>query len=352
MPSTNDPPPSVSVAEQRVGVYTALTGLLREFGVDPVPLLSEVGLTPRDLANPEGRIPYVTVGRSLAACARATDCDYFGLLLGQRASLSHLGILAQIARHSPTLGEALQTFSVNQHLYSDGGAVYLFEDAGVVTFGYAIYHPAMEGSEQIYDLAMAHMLAGVRELLGGAFLPREIELSRHAPADGTPYEHAFPVPPSFDAERTAMHFDAELMKRPLPGADPARLRELMKQLERAGRSNLVNRLRRTLRIQLLRGDSSGDHAAQMLALHRRTLNRRLKNRGTTFQDVLDQVRFDTARHMLHLTQMPLPQIAASLGYVNASSFTRAFRRWSGGTPARFRRAAVMDTDSTTTSPPT
>lgn len=345
MPSTNGPLQAGAVAEQRVGVYSALTGLLREFGVDPMPLLAEMGLTPRALVDPEGRIPYVTVGRSLAACARATGCDHFGLLLGQRASLSHLGILAEISRRSPTLGEALRTFSVNQHLYSDGGAVYLFEDAGVVSFGYAIYHPGIEGFEQINDLAMAHMLAGVRELLGGAFLPAEIELSRHAPADRAPYEQALPVPLAFDAERTAMHFDAELLKRPLPGADPARLRELMKQLERAGRFNLVNRLRRTLRIQLLRGESSGDHAAQMLALHRRTLNRRLKHRGTTFQDVLDQVRFDTARHLLHLTRMPLPQIATSLGYVNASSFTRAFRRWSGDTPARFRRGAETDSDS-------
>ena len=62
-------------------------------------------------------------GALLATCAERTGCDYFGLLLGQRASLSYLGILAEIARNSPTVGEALCAFSVNQHLYSGGGAV-------------------------------------------------------------------------------------------------------------------------------------------------------------------------------------------------------------------------------------
>jgi AraC-like DNA-binding protein len=325
-----------SEAEQRVGVFVALAGLLSEFQVDPVPLLAAQGLMQESLTDSDARVPYAAIGSLLATCAERTGCDYFGLLLGQRASLSYLGILAEIARNSPTVGEALCTFSVNQHLYSGGGAVYLFQDGDEVTFGYAIYHAGLRGCEQIHDLAMAQMLSGVRELCGGQFQPRVIELSRHAPADAAPYRRAFSVPVVFDCVNSAMRFSADVMQRPIAGADPSRLRELTDMLEAAGRHNLLNRLRRTLRIQLLRGDTSGDHAAQMLELHRRTLNRRLMRRGTTFQSVLDQVRFDAARHLLHLTRIPVPRIASSLGYSNASSFTRAFRRWSGETPARYR----------------
>jgi AraC-like DNA-binding protein len=323
-------------AEQRVGVFVALAGLLQEFQLDPGPLLVAHGLVHESLADADARVPYAAVGSLLATCAERTGCDHFGLLLGQRASLSYLGILAEIARNSPTVGEALRTFSVNQHLYSGGGAVYLFQDADEITFGYAIYHAGLRGFEQIHDMAMAQMLGGVRELCGGLFQPRVIELSRHAPADAAPYRRAFPVPVVFDSVNNAMRFSADVMQRPIAGADPARLRELIAMLEAAGRHNLLNRLRRTLRIQLLRGDTTGDHAAQMLDLHRRTLNRRLMRRGTTFQNVLDQVRFDAARHLLHLTRIPVPRIASSLGYSNASSFTRAFRRWSGDTPARYR----------------
>jgi AraC-like DNA-binding protein len=331
------------VAEQRVGIYTALIGLLQESGVDALSVLAQEGLSPRLLADPDGRIPFATAGRLLAASARATGRDHFGLLLGQRASLSYLGILAQVASNSPTLGAALRNFTVHHHLYSDGGVVYLFEDDGVVSFGYAIYHPGIEGAEQIYDAAVGQILGGISELIGMPLRPREILLSRRAPPDPAPYRRVLPVMPTFDAGRTEIRFDAGLMSMEVPGAEPARLRALTALLETAGRHNLTNRLRRTLRIQLLHGDTAGDHAAQMLDLHRRTLNRRLRRCGTTFQDVLDRVRFDTARHLLHLTNMPLPQIAASLGYVNVSSFTRAFGRWSGDTPARFRaRAKAVD----------
>ena len=339
-PESSMPAAAGGEAEQRVGVFVALAGLLRDFQIDPGPLLAAQGVELQSMANPDARVPYAAIGSLLATCAERTGCDHFGLLLGQRASLSYLGILAEIARNSPTVGEALCTFSVNQHLYSGGGAVYLFQDGDEVTFGYAIYHAGLRGCEQIHDLAMAQMLIGVRELCGGQFQPRIIELSRHAPADATPYRRAFPAPFVFDSVSSAMRFGADVMQRPIAGADPSRLRELTNLLETAGRHNLLNRLRRTLRIQLLRGDTSGDHAAQMLELHRRTLNRRLMRRGTTFQNVLDQVRFDAARHLLYLTRIPVPRIASSLGYSNASSFTRAFRRWSGSTPARHRAASA------------
>ncbi len=340
-PEVTLPAPAGSEAEQRVGVFVALAGLLQEFQVDPVPLLAAHGLELQSMANPDARVPYAAVGSLLASCAERTGCDYFGLLLGQRASLSYLGILAEIARNSATVGEALCTFSVNQHLYSGGGAVYLFQDNDEITFGYAIYHAGLRGCEQIHDLAMAQMLSGVRELCGGQFQPRGIELSRQAPADIAPYRRTFPAPVVFDCVNSAMRFGADVMQQPIAGADPARLRELTAMLEAAGRHNLLNRLRRTLRIQLLRGDTTGDHAAQMLDMHRRTLNRRLMRRGTTFQNVLDHVRFDAARHLLHLTRIPLPRIASSLGYSNASSFTRAFRRWSGDTPARYRAVPAL-----------
>lgn len=95
-------------------------------------------------------------------------------------------------------------------------------------------------------------------------------------------------------------------------------------------------LRGALYAGLLRNVVSGDDAARHLHLHRRTLNRRLKEAGTTFRRVLDQVRFELAREMLSDTSLPIAEIAIRLGYRMPSTFTRAFRRWSGGSPALWR----------------
>jgi AraC-like DNA-binding protein len=78
----------------------------------------------------------------------------------------------------------------------------------------------------------------------------------------------------------------------------------------------------------------------MLAMHRRTLNRRLKAEGTTFQQVLDNVRFTVARQLLSGSDVPLDDVAATLGYAGVNPFMRTFRRWTGTTPGRWRHEAA------------
>jgi AraC-like DNA-binding protein len=87
------------------------------------------------------------------------------------------------------------------------------------------------------------------------------------------------------------------------------------------------------------GKGFGADVAQVLAMHLRTLNRRLRDQRTTFQDVLDRVRFAVANELLEDAAAPLPRIAAALGYSEAASFVRAFRRWTGVTPGAWRRSA-------------
>jgi AraC-like DNA-binding protein len=103
-------------------------------------------------------------------------------------------------------------------------------------------------------------------------------------------------------------------------------------------------LRAAVYAGLIRNAVSGDEAARHLHLHRRTLNRRLKDAGTTFRQVLDHVRFELAREMLSGTRLHVAEIAARLGYRVPSAFTRAFRRWSGSSPVRWRAVATPTRD--------
>jgi AraC-like DNA-binding protein len=87
----------------------------------------------------------------------------------------------------------------------------------------------------------------------------------------------------------------------------------------------------------LTGDTSGDAIAQSLSLHRRTLNRRLTEENTTFQFVLDQIRFDLACQLLAYSDISLDDVAASLAYAGVSPFMRSFHRLAGMSPGRWRR---------------
>ena len=97
-------------------------------------------------------------------------------------------------------------------------------------------------------------------------------------------------------------------------------------------------LRRLLRTELLRGECSVADLAEQCMIHRRTLSRRLRAEGTAFRRLSDEVRFEIACRLLLNPRMTLAQIATTLGFSEASAFTRAFRRWSGQTPTAWRAA--------------
>jgi len=100
-----------------------------------------------------------------------------------------------------------------------------------------------------------------------------------------------------------------------------------------------------LRAALMTGHAGADEVAALFSMHSRTLNRRLGAFDTSFRKLVDEGRFAIARELLEGTALDVGGIAGALGYADASAFTRAFRRWSGTTPAawRTRRAEVHGT---------
>jgi AraC-like DNA-binding protein len=333
---------------QRVGGLVELPNLLREFGTDPAEVLTRVGLAVGALDHADNRIPFAAADALLAECVATTGCPHFGLLAGERWQLAHFGALGQLMRNSPTVGEALHALAVHQRLNSDATAVFLLEHEDTISLGLTIYR-GVRYPDQIYDVAMAITCNLLRELCGSRWVASEVVLSRGEPLDQTPYRRHFRAPLRFDREHSAVRFPAHWRERGISGADPERHRALTAGFEAIDAGHLVPRLHRALRLQLLYGKSSGDDLAQTLSLQRRTLTRRLRAQGTTFQKVLDEVRFEVARQLLEHTRVPISEVAAALCYAEVSAFMHAFRRWAGTTPGQWRRTAQPATESTLSS---
>ena len=329
-------------SKQRVGAYSELPTLIRELGVDPPSLLAAIGLEARALDDPDGQVSYAAIGALLHELAGQARCAHVGLLVGRMWRLSDLGLVGQIVLNSRTVGEALQTLTVHQHLNSSGGLAFLLTRSATVDLGYAIYHPGVAGTDNIYDAALAAGVNYMRELCGPAWLPSEVLIPHAEPVDVAPYRALFKVHPRFNAEIAALRFPAHWMSHAIDGYDPARRHAAEQRAELAGRSRILDQVARALRLVLLHGKNSGDDVAELLAMHRRTLNRRLKAQGTTFQQVLDTVRFEVARQLLVDSEVTLDDVAASLGYAGVTPFMRTFRRWTGTTPDRWRREAIAE----------
>jgi len=331
--------------EQRVGGFTHIPALLSRLGADPDRVLREAGLATDALSSPEKRIPFGAVGTLLERCAHHTTLEHFALMAGDLWSLEDLGLVGEISRNCVTLGDALHSLTVHQHLNSSGGLAFMTKCAAIVDVGYAVYYPGIEHPEQIYDYALAATASCIRELAGTAWAPSEVFIPHSRPARAMEYRTRFRVLPRFDSELCALRFPTYWLNTAIAGASSQRRRAALQSADRVGEADLLDRVNRGLRTLLLRGSSSGDDLARMLSMHRRTLNRRLQDRGTTFQRVLDDIRFEAARQFLSYSHLPLDDIAAALGYAGISPFMRTFHRWSGVTPGQWRRDSQQRTDT-------
>src|SRR5262245_22100536 len=337
-PLESDPPP-VSDGLVRVDAITGIPALLRELGADPATTLADAGLPGGCFDDPANEIPAAALGRLLSLAVARTGCPHFGLLVGQRSGLASLGLVGRLAQHSPDVGTALRNLARHLQLRDRVAVLPLLVQGGVATLDYAIYQPGVEASDQVYDGAIAVATNVMRTLCGASWRPTEVRFCHRKPADPNAFRRFFRAPLRFDAERTALVFPAEWLRHRLTGGDPTtyrHLRQRVEALESAAQGDLVADLRRILRTLLLSGRGSVDGAAERLGMHRRTLNRRLRALGTSVHQLVEGTRFEVARQLVEATRMPLVEISAALGYADASAFTRAFRRWTGTTPTRWR----------------
>jgi len=339
--SATDPcPPDVLQRwGQYVGSLTEVPALLRALDADPGPVLARAGLTYESIARRENRISYAAFCRLFAEGAKATGHPLFGLMVGRLYRTESMGVIGEAMRNCATLGEALQLLTVHQHVNSAGGIAFMLRRGPVVDLGHAIYYPGAVGVDQIYDGCLAAGFNYIRELVGPSWRPTEVFLPHSRPPSSVAYRQFFGVEPRFNADTCAMRFPAYWLDRPLAGASAERKRAALTRLE-AISPGVVMQSYRGLRTLLISGKCAGDDLAQLLDLHRRTLNRRLREAGTTFQSVLDDVRFEVARQLLLYTDQCMDDVAASLGYAAVAPFMRSFRRWSGTTPGQWRRRAA------------
>lgn len=329
----------VPEGQLRASVLTAVPGLLRELGHDPEEVLREAGMDAPLLSDPENLLPFQGVGALLDHCVARTGCSHFGLLVGQRSRVSMLGVLGLLVENSPDVGTALRTLVQHLHLHDRGAVPTLAVAGGSAILGYFIYQKDVPAAEQIYAGAIGVACNIMRALCGAEWHPDEVRFPFRKPDDTGPFRRFFRASLRFDAEHAALVFPATWLQRPVSTFD-VRVRNaaeaLAAVLQGKQHGSIVAKARRALCAMLVSGHASEEELALAFAMHRRTLNRRLRSEGTTFRELRDDVRLDIARQMLKNTETPVAEIASRLNYGSASAFSRAFRRRCGCNPTEWR----------------
>jgi AraC-like DNA-binding protein len=194
---------------------------------------------------------------------------------------------------------------------------------------------------QALEFTLAALFSRLRYVSGGSFQPRLLGLPLPRPADDDVRQRLYGLAPAYGHPCAEMWVDAAAWQMPTRSADPflhATLKGMAAQLQLAqpGDSTLERALRARLRDALAQGRADAARMAELLGVSERTLQRRLTETGRSFSEVVEAFRREEAARLLALPGLPLVEVAGRLGYAEQTSFTRAFRRWTGVTPGAWR----------------
>lgn len=322
-----------------LSAFSGIPDLLESFDIPSASLLKRYGWTDADLCDPDCTGSFRDMSRLLEDCMRATRCPYFGLLLGCTAGLSSLGLVGRLARHSPTVGEGLAVLGEYFSLHDTGGNVDVTIESGSATLTYTLHATGIAAPDQVHDFLAGTMVNVLRQLCGADWRPSLVMLPRKRPSRLAQYRTSLGDSLQFDSARTAVVFPVRRLEQPVAGADPL-LRRLLLREVCAGFENqgpMVRAdVRRAIVALLHERRCSRREVAGALGLHERTLCRCLQASGTTFQQILDEVRSELAEQLLRNTHAPMSEISRELGFRSPTVMARAFRRWHGISPREYR----------------
>jgi AraC-like DNA-binding protein len=179
-----------------------------------------------------------------------------------------------------------------------------------------------------------------RSLIGRDYSPSRVEFRRSQPSNIEGFQALLRAPLRFDAPRTLLVFDAESIERPLDDGNPELARHndsiLLQYLSQVERQNIQARVRDVLTQRLSRGEPSQAEVAELLSMSARTLQRKLVDSGNTYMEILEETRRDLGLAYLSAPRYSVSDVTYLLGFTATSSFTRAFRRWTGLSPSAWR----------------
>lgn len=312
-------------------------------GIDIPTLLAKTGLTPEQLADPEGTLPAATHLKVWWQIAEMSGDEYIGLHLAESMPRGTFGLREYVIRSAPTLGAALEAVVRFQRLLvSDSNVFKLVMDGDVVRIEHG--HPKSAGPRPRHaaEFTMANLVLGLRGLSIAKKLPSEVWFQHPAPAAIDEHRRLFSCPVHFERPVTALTFDRTLLAGPILGADAGLHEVLVRQAEtilaRAGKEpDLIAEVQQQICASLRGSKPALSDIARRLGMSSRSLQRRLKERGTSFHKLVDDTCREIALRQIREQQRSIAEIAFLLGYSEVSAFYHAFRRWTGVAPAHYRR---------------
>jgi AraC-like DNA-binding protein len=315
--------------------------LVHDLGGSSTRLLRKSGVDPTAIKQLTAFISFESLIDLLEHSAADLNCPDFGLRLAERQDIGILGTLAVAMRYSGTVGDAMHCASRYLQVYN--AAIAFSVGTGDrrgqarLEFGVLVKHAPRWAQTAEHGIGLAWRVMTL--LSEGRCHLQQVWLPHSPVASETTYRARFDAPLHFRADRIALDYAARDLDLPITEKNQE-LHDLAttyldSQLPR-GRTQSTVQVRQAIEAMLGTGTCGHRQVASALYMHPRTLQRRLRGEGTTFEEIKDEARRDLAQRYLSQTDMPLAQVTALLDYSEQSAFGRSCRRWFHTTPRDFR----------------
>lgn len=343
MPLTNPRPHAPWVAVHPTYIRL-LCMVLRGMQLDVDALLASVGMTWAELSVREQMLSFDTVQHLGLAAVHMSQRPWLGLDLGQAIQTSMHGPVGYAVASSRDLRQAFEVLDQYGTLRNEALGFELETRSGGAVLH--VREPADMADLRVFvlDVLFAALVKLIESVVNTGLDRVRIDVPRPEPAWADRYRRLFPGQLQFGASHLAVRVDDALLDAPSFTANANDHEAACRECERAqALAEQAHDPTLTFKVrELLKSKPdtypSLEFIAEQLRVSTRTLMRKLKAEGSSYQALLDELRQERAAWYLQHTRLTVEDIAARLGYADTSNFSRTFRRWFGTTPVQMRSA--------------
>ena len=310
-------------------------------GADRTALMNYAGLSPDDLADPDSRVKATASIKLWRAIIDGQNDPLLGLHIGRSIKAAELGLVGYAMYYSRDLGSALCRLALYQQIISES-VIFEIQDGDEQAVLIWQADPLLAALGHPIEFIVTLIVTLAREITDSDLVPINVNLPSPRPENVAAYRSFFRCPISFDRPLGSVTLSRQQMALPAKATDvtlAGYLGDLADQTIRplmAQDASMIATVRRTLWQLLPGGHPDLYRVALQLGISERSLQRHLEKEGSSFSRVLDDLRRDLSEELLMDRKLSVAQVAFLLGYSEPSAFQRAFRRWRGISPRRFR----------------
>lgn len=321
---------------------TGAVELFEKYGGDTDRIFGRAGLKVNDLSGPLEELNLQQYCNLFEEAARQTGNSNIGLEFGQSFSPKQLGMLGFAAVSSPTIAAALHNLEKYFPAHQGRTSFGLIQDCDILWLSYRIFDPRVQNRRQDAELSLGMFCNVFKAALGTSWAPLEIRFEHANPGGKEEHTMRFGAPVQFGRRTNAIAFRRRDLDAIMPDQDPylASVVESFLQGRCASQSNpqdFANAVRNEVKMHLGEKIPTVTDISKLFGVTEPAFQKQLRTRGLTFGDILKAARHELALHYIEDLDLPLTEIAYSLGYSELSAFSRAFRNWTGMSPQRYRR---------------